>query len=151
VNPDPARFRQVRKALLAQGLLLIALGAWGVIAAVGYRGAAVTGAPVLVFRFTVVHALVLLGTGVLSAASAARRRWGLWFSIAQAVGYFLVFIISGGHHNSFSDPVDAALHGTLATLGLVLVMWTAARALDGSRWVHKPATDRDEPQQDPPA
>lgn len=134
VDPDPPRFRQARFILLAEAVLLIALGVWGAIAAAGYHGVAPDGAPVLGMRFTMVHALVILGTGVLAALAATNRRLGLAFSALQTVGYLLAFIVSAGNRNSFSDAADDVLHGALATLGLVLVMWIAARALNGEGW-----------------
>jgi hypothetical protein len=135
VNPDPPRFARARFVLLAEGLLLVALGIWAVIAAAGYHGTAPDGAAVLGMRFTMVHALVILGTGVLALIAMTNRRLGLWFSIAQAVCYTFVFIISGGNLNSFSDAADSILHGALAALGLVLVMLIAARALNGTTWI----------------
>jgi hypothetical protein len=142
VDPDPERFRRVRVALLVEAALLIALGGWAMVAAAGYRGTATAGAPVLVFNFTVAHAGVILGTGVLAAIASAKRRLGFWFTITQAVAYFLVFIISGGNADSFSTGADSALHGALAAIGLALVMWTAARALNGSHWVRTPSRSR---------
>lgn len=135
VNPDPPRFRQARLVLLAEGVLLVALGGWAAIAAALYHGAEPDGAAVLVFRFTMIHALVILGTGVLAIAGASNRRLGLTFSVLQTVCYLFVFIISAGNRNSFSDAADSVLHGALAALGLVLVMWIAARAMNGSSWI----------------
>ncbi len=137
INPDPGRFRQARYLLLIEGVLLVALGLWAVIAAAGYHGTEPDGAAVLVFRFTMVHALVILGTGVLALAGAINRRLGMAFSSLEAAGYLLVFIISAGNRNSFSDAADSVLHGALAAIGLVLVMWIAARGLNGSTWARR--------------
>jgi hypothetical protein len=134
VDPDPPRFRQARLILLAEGVLLIALGGWAAIAASGYHGTAPDGAAVLAFRFTLIHALVILGTGVLAIVAASKRRLGLGFSVLRTVCYLFVFIISAGNRNSFSDAADSILHGALAAIGLVLVMWIAARALNGITW-----------------
>jgi hypothetical protein len=79
-----------------------------------------------------VHALVILATGVLALVSMTNRRVGLAFAGLQTVGYLFVFIISAGNVNSFSDAADSILHGVLCALGLVLVMWIAARALNGT-------------------
>lgn len=135
VNPDLPRFAQARIILLAEAVLLVVLGIWAVIAAAGYTGTAPDGAPVLGMRFTMVHALVILATGVLAAVATLGRRLGLLFATAQTVGYLLVFIISAGNVNSFSDGADSILHGALAAIGLVLVMWIAARALNGNMWM----------------
>lgn len=134
VDPDPPRFAQARFILLAEGVLLVALGIWAVIAAAGYHGTAPDGAAVLGMRFTMIHASVILGTGVLALVAMSNRRLGLWFSLLQAVGYLFVFIISAGNLNSFSDGADSILHGALAALGLLLLMWIAARALNGTTW-----------------
>ncbi|HEY4458146.1 MAG TPA: hypothetical protein VGN81_27775 [Pseudonocardiaceae bacterium] len=135
VNPDPPRFAEARIILLVEGVLLVALGIWAAIAAAGYPGPAPDGAPVLGMRFTLIHALVILGTGVLALVAMTHRRVGLVFAVLQTVGYLLVFIISAGNRNSFSDGADSILHGALATIGLVLVMWIAARALNGNTWM----------------
>lgn len=134
VDPDPPRFRQARWILLAEGVLLIALGGWAAIAASGYHGTAPDGAAVLAFRFTMIHAVVILGTGLLAVVAASKRRLGLAFSVLQTVCYLFVFIVSAGNRNSFSDAADSILHGVLATIGLVLVLWIAARALNGTTW-----------------
>ncbi|HJP78831.1 MAG TPA: hypothetical protein VJ914_31445 [Pseudonocardiaceae bacterium] len=134
VDPDPPRFRQARIILLVEAVLLIALGIWGAIAAAGYHGTAPDGAYVLGMRFTMIHALVILGTGVLAAVGASERRLGVTFAGLQTVCYLFVFIISAGNRNSFSDGADSVLHGALAALGLVLLMWMAARALNGTMW-----------------
>jgi hypothetical protein len=134
VDPDPPRFRQARILLVAEGVLLIALGIWAAIAAAGYHGTAPDGASVLGMRFTMIHALVILGTGVRAVVSASSRRLGLAFAGLQTVCYLFVFIISAGNRNSFSDAGTSILHGALAALGLLLVMWIAARALNGTTW-----------------
>jgi hypothetical protein len=134
VNPDPPRFAQARIVLLTEGALLIALGIWAVIAAANFHGTARDGAPVLSMRFTMMHALVILVTGVFAAVAASNRRLGVLFAGLQTVGYLFVFIISAGNLNSFSDGADSILHGALAALGLTLVMWIAARALNGTSW-----------------
>lgn len=131
VDPDQPRFRQARPILLAEGAVLVALGIWAVIAAAGYHGSAPDGAAVLGMRFTMVHALVILGTGVLAVAATSDRRAGVIFAGLQAVCYLLVFIISAGNVNSFSDGADSILHGALAAFGLAMLMWMAARALNG--------------------
>lgn len=142
VDPDPGQFRQARVLLIAEGVLLAVLGVWGAIAAAGYHGSAPDGAAVLGLRFTMVHALVILGTGVLAVVAASNRRLGLTFSALQTVCYLFVFIISAGNRNSFSDANDSILHGALAAVGLLLVMWIAARALNGTTWARRPARPR---------
>lgn len=142
VDPDPGRFRQARIILAAEAIVLIVLGVWAVIAAGLAHTAAPDGAAVLVFRFTMIHALAILATGVLAAIAMSNRRFALAFSVVQTVAYLFVFIISAGNLNSFSDTADSILHGALAALGLVLVMWIAARALDGTHWIRRPARTR---------
>jgi hypothetical protein len=100
VDPDPGRFRQARIILVAEGVVLLVLGIWAIVAASLYHGAASDGAPVLVFRFTMIHAVVILVTGLLAFAATSNRRFGLFFSVVQTVGYLFVFIISAGNKNS---------------------------------------------------
>ncbi|HEX3783818.1 MAG TPA: hypothetical protein VHX38_29490 [Pseudonocardiaceae bacterium] len=139
IDPTPEHFHTVRIALVVEGIVLAVLGVWGLIAALGYHGLDPTGAAVLVFRFTVPHAAVLLGTGVLAFAATSHRSFGMVFSLVQTVAYGLMFITSAGQHNSFSNAGDAVLHGAVAAVGLALMMWTAGRALDGWLWA-RPGT-----------
>jgi hypothetical protein len=137
IDPSPQHFHTVRIVLVVEGIVLAVLGIWGLIAAWHYHGADSTGATVLAFRLTVPHAGVLLGTGVLAFVATIRRRLGMVFAIVQTVAYLLMFIVSAGQHNSYSNAGDAVLHGALAAIGLALVMWTAGRALDGWHWVRR--------------
>ena len=134
-EPDPPRLRQARPVLLVEGVLLIALGGWAAVAAAGYHGAAPDGAPLLGMRFTMIHALVLLGTGVLAIAATSDRRAGLTFAGLQSLGYLLVFMMSADTVNAFSGGFngggDSVLHWALSVLGLVLVLWMVARTLGG--------------------
>ena len=50
VESGPPRLRQARPFLLVEGVLLIALGGWAVVAAAGYHGTAPDGAPLLGMR-----------------------------------------------------------------------------------------------------
>jgi hypothetical protein len=139
MDPGPEHFHAVRAALVVEGVVLVVLGVWGLVAAWNYHGADPTGAAVLaVFRFTVPHAAVVLGTGLLAFLATAGRRWGVIFALVQTVAYGLMFIISAGHHNSFSNAGDAVLHGVLSAVGLCLLIWSAGRALDGWYWVRRP-------------
>ena len=141
IDPGPEHFHAVRVVLFVEGVVLVILGAWGLIAALGYHGTDPTGAAVIgVLRFTVPHAAVLLGTGVLAFVATAGRRWGVIFGLVQTVAYGLMFITSAGHHNSFSNSGDAVLHGIVAAIGLGVLMWSAGRALDGYMWERKPPT-----------
>ncbi len=135
IDPGPAHFHTVRAVLIAEGVVLAILGIWGLIAAWNYHGADPTGEVVIgVLRLTVPHAAVLLGTGVLAFVAMAGRRWGVIFGLVQVVAYGLMFIVSAGHHNSFSNTGDAVLHGIVAAIGLGVFMWSAGRALDGYTW-----------------
>jgi hypothetical protein len=141
IDPGPQHFHAVRAILIVEGVVLVILGIWGLIAALNYTGADPTGAVVIgVLRLTVPHAAVLLGTGVLAFVATAGRRWGVIFGLVQVIAYGLMFIVSAGAHNSFSNAGDAVLHAIVAAVGLGVFMWSAGRALDGYMWKRKPPT-----------
>jgi hypothetical protein len=141
IDPGPQHFHAVRAVLIVEGVALALLGIWGLVVAFHYHGADPTGAVVIgVLRLTVPHAAVLLGTGVLALVATAGRRWGVIFGLVQVIAYGLMFVTSAGAHNSFSNGGDAALHGILAAVGLIVLMWSAGRALDGYTWERKPPT-----------
>ncbi|HEX5402906.1 MAG TPA: hypothetical protein VFX16_11470 [Pseudonocardiaceae bacterium] len=136
-DPDVAALREVRVALVVQAVLLAVLGGWGLAAALAEPATAPSGVPVLVFHFTWQHALVLLGTVVLSLVATIGHRWVLRCMALQAVGYGVLFVVGAGAHNWFADPADDVLHAVLALLGLSLLMWAAASALTEYRWRRK--------------
>lgn len=141
IDPGPEHFHAVRLVLLVEGVVLAILGIWGLVVAWNYHGADPTGEVVIgVLRLTVPHAAVLLGTGVLAFVATAGRRWGVIFGLLQVVAYGLMFIVSAGHHNTFSNGGDAVLHGIVAAVGLGVLMWSAGHALDGYMWERKPPT-----------
>jgi hypothetical protein len=135
VDPTPRHFHTARIALVVEGLVLIGWGVWGLIAAMNHPPAGVTGPEVLWIHLTWPHATLLVLTGVLAIAVARSYRWALRFSIVQAVGYALLFIVGAGHQNWFADPADDFLHAAIAIVGLVLLMWIGVRGIAGVRWV----------------
>jgi hypothetical protein len=138
VDPDPGHLATVRVALVVEAVLLVALGGWGLVAALTERAVDRSGAAVLIFHFTWQHAVLLLATALLALLGTLGHSWALRCMTVQAVGYGILFIVgAGGHHVWFSDPADDVLHGVLALIGLGLLMWTAARALTDRPWVRR--------------
>jgi hypothetical protein len=135
VDPTPQHLRTARVALVVEGVVLIGWGVWGLIAAMTQPRAGASGPEVLWIHLTWPHATLLVLTGVLAIVVAPSYRWALRFSVAQAVGYGLLFIVGAGHHNWFADPADDFLHAALALVGLAMLLWIAVRGVAGVRWV----------------
>jgi hypothetical protein len=141
VDANPYLFRTGRVPLAIEGVLLIALGVWGLAANSTYPVIGPAGAPVLVFHFTVLHSWVLLTTGVLAVISARRRRIALIFTGFQFMGYMLLFAIgsvafarSARTPMSF-DALDSVLHLIVAAVGAAVFLWLAGQIMEGPWWV----------------
>ncbi len=145
-DQDPYRFRTGRIALVVECALLIAIGGWGL--AANAATSPPTGGPLSWLHVTVLHAVVLLGTGVLGMASSAGRRWTLTFTIAQSVAYLALFVAglisqATGATTAFGfDTAGNVLHGAVWIFGMSLAMWLAATTLEGRWWVRVGKTDR---------
>ncbi|HEX4722047.1 MAG TPA: hypothetical protein VH333_06000 [Pseudonocardiaceae bacterium] len=139
VDMMPRYLRQTRLALLVEGVVLIGWGAWGLVAALADRHAGVSGPTVLVVQLTWPHAVLLMVTGAMAILVGGSYHWTLRFTVLQAVGYGVLFLVGAGHHNWFADPVDDLLHAVLALVGLVLLLWTAVRGLGGFGWTRRQA------------
>jgi hypothetical protein len=137
VDPDPGALSGVRVALVVEAILLAVLGVWGLIAALTTARTGPSGPAVLVFHLTWPHALILLATALLALGATRSHAWALRFSTLQAVGYGVLFIVGAGARNWIADPADDVLHACLAIIGLILLMWTATRALGDVQWVRR--------------
>jgi hypothetical protein len=137
IDPMPRHLRQTRLALAVEGMLLIGWGVWGLIAALTDQHAGVSGPTVLGVPLTWPHAVLLMATGLLAILAGGSYRWALRFTVGQAVGYGLLFIVGAGHHNWFASPAGDLLHAVLALIGVVLLLWTAVRGMGGFRWVRR--------------
>jgi hypothetical protein len=143
VSPNPYRFRTGHWVIVVESVVLMLLGAGGLVANLRVPGSNPAGAPLWVLHVTELHAVVLLATGLLGLACAWRRRTALVFVGGQAIGYTLLFVIgvtAAARHVPTAmgfDYPSAVLHGALAVLGLALGMWLAGQALEGRWWVRR--------------
>ncbi|MBV9845002.1 MAG: hypothetical protein JOZ47_08020 [Kutzneria sp.] len=132
-------FRRGRWVLLAQGVLLIALGCWAL--ASGLRDGGDRGTLFVVFHITVVQAAVLLGWGVVTLACTLTRPAAATLACVQAMGFWVLFILASTIQDAGFwqvllgyDPRDAFVYLILSVLGLVMVLWLFARALTDPNW-----------------
>ncbi|HEX5348888.1 MAG TPA: DUF4383 domain-containing protein [Pseudonocardiaceae bacterium] len=150
INHNPYLFRTGRVPLVIEGVLLIALGVWGLVATATYPVTGAAGAPVLVFHFTTLHSWVLLGTGLLAVISAGSRRTALIFTGLQFSAYMLLFAVgSVALARSAQTPLgfdagDSVLHLILAVLGATLFMWLAGQDMEGRWWVRDQTSAADD-------
>ncbi|HEX9335868.1 MAG TPA: hypothetical protein VF892_08270 [Pseudonocardiaceae bacterium] len=142
IDMMPRHLRQTRLVLVVEGLVLVGWGVWGLIAALADRHAGVSGPTVLVVQLTWPHAAILTATGLLAILLSHSYRWTLRFTMFQAVGYGVLFVVGAGHHNWFADPADDVLHCVLALAGLVLLLWTGVRGMAGFNWVRRTPEER---------
>jgi hypothetical protein len=152
VDVNPYLLRTGRVPLVIEGVLLVALGMWGLATNSTYPVVGPAGAPVLVFHFTVLHSWVLLVTGVLAVISARRRRTALIFTGFQFMGYMLLFAVGSVAYARAArtpmgfDPGDSFLHLVIAVTGAALFMWLAGQIMEGQWWVRdRTGAGRDDP------
>ena len=124
------RRRIVRVVLGIEGVVLMALGAVGLVAA-AIKGFAHANVHVLAFHLNAVHSSLLLITGLAALVVIALDRYLAAFSLVQAIGYLLLFLFgssyrsieSGGEVTSLGlNTADHVLHATLSILGLTLAL-----------------------------
>ena len=146
VSRNPGHFRQGRWFLLAEGVLLIALGIAGFFSAATHPDAPPAGAPVLVLALTPWHSAILLGFGVLAVAGTLQRHAAIIVTALGAVGFVvLVFIgaVAAAHHAPGPlgfEARDIVLHGVLAAANFAVLYWLIPDVLEGPDWVPRPGT-----------
>ncbi len=144
VSRNPGHFRMGRWYLLAEGLLLIALGIAGFASDAMHPGAAPAGAPVLVLAMTPWHSAILFGFGLLAALSSLRRRAAITVTVAGAVTFAVLVIVgavAAAHHAPGPlglEPRDIVLHGALAALNFAVLYWLIPDVLEGPDWIRRP-------------
>jgi hypothetical protein len=160
VSRNPAHFRRGRWFLLAEGLLLIALGTAGFVSAATHPDSPPAGAPVLVLALTPWHSAILLGFGVLAAAGTLQRHAAIIVTALGAVGFvILVFIgaVAAVHRAPGPlgfEPRDIVLHGVLAAANFAVLYWLIPDALEGPDWeprTWKPQSTQPAAELPPPA
>ncbi|WP_431239483.1 DUF4383 domain-containing protein [Mycolicibacterium aichiense] len=146
VSRNPGHFRRGRWFLLAEGLLLIALGAAGFISAATHPGYPPVGAPVLVLALTPWHSAVLLGFGVLAVVGTLHRRAAVVVTGMGAAGFLILLFIgavTAAHHAPGPlgfNARDIVLHGVIAAANFAILYWLIPDALEGPDWEPRPGT-----------
>ena len=148
ISLNPAHFRSGRWLLLAEGLLVGALGGAGLVSAGVHTGAGRAGVPVLGLTLTPAQSGLLLGFAVLAVLAAGHRRAALIIT-GVAAAAFLVLMLIGGVAAAYDTPGPFGftprgilLHGPLAAVNLALLMWLVPDTMEGPTWVKCGPQDR---------
>ncbi|MEY8014153.1 DUF4383 domain-containing protein [Mycobacterium servetii] len=140
---DPRHFRSGRWWVLAEGVLVAALGVAGLVSAARHPHAGPTGAPVLGLATTPAHSGMLLAFGVVAVGSVGNRRAAVTVTGFSAAAYtILLFVGAVAATHRTPTPLgfhaaDVVLHGVLAVVNLGLLMWLAPDALADPVWVRR--------------
>lgn len=141
VSRNPQNFHTGRWFLLAQGLVLCALGITGFISAATHPEAGAFGAPVLMLALTPWHSALLLGFGVAGLVGALQRHAAVVITAVGAVVFVaLVFVgaVAAAHHAPGVlgfEASDIVLHGFLTATNIGLLYWLLPDVLEGKDWV----------------
>jgi hypothetical protein len=144
VDLDPSHYRSGRWVLLAQGLILSALGATGLVEGLARPGpAGPGGAAVLVLRLTPLHSAVLVAFGLAALVAPLHRRatnWVTGLSLIAAVLGFTIAVTAATNGPSGLwglDFGDAWLHGVVMIVDLALLVWLLPDELQDPGWFWK--------------
>ncbi|OBF54238.1 hypothetical protein A5756_14675 [Mycobacterium sp. 852002-53434_SCH5985345] len=147
ISRNPSHFRSGRWYLLADGLLLIALGTAGFVSAGVHPHAPPVGAPLLGLALTPWHSALLFGFGVLAVFGAVQRRAAVAVTALSSL-VFVALVIIGAifatHHTPGPlgfEPRDIVLHGVLAVANFAVLYWLIPDALEGPDWVPRRGTE----------
>ena len=143
VSLNPAHFRSGRWLLLAEGLLVGALGGAGLVSAGVHSGPRPAGVPVPGLTLTPAQSGLLLGFGLLAVLAAGYRRAAVIITGFGAAAFLLLLII-GGVAAAYDRPGPFGftlhgifLHAVLAVVNLALLMWLIPDSLEGPEWVQR--------------
>ncbi len=141
VSRNSGAFRSGRWFLLAEGVLLIALGTAGFVSDATHPDAPPAGAPVLVLALTPWHSAILFGFGVFAALGALRRRAAITVTAVSAVIFVALMIVGAvSAVHQVPGPLgfeagDVILHGVLAMANFAVLYWLIPDVLEGPDWV----------------
>jgi hypothetical protein len=152
VNLDRSHFRVARWWLLAEGILLLALGIAGLIAG-RTRPAGSAGGSDWELALTPIHCWLLIGFGALAALATLHRRTTLAATVFGAIGGLLLFAIgtaslgtpAGGHSTLRLwrfEVGDSVLSCVLTAYNFALFLWLVANAVEGPDWVRRDTDKR---------
>ncbi|WP_170322151.1 DUF4383 domain-containing protein [Mycobacterium bohemicum] len=143
--------------LLAQGVLVCALGIGGLIADMLHPHAGPTGAKFLGLASTWPHNTMLVAFGVVAIVAVGRRRAAVVVTASSAVAYtILLFVTSVATARSRPTPfgfhaADIVLHGVLAVANFALLMWLIPDELGDEVWAPRRPEERSQDQPPPAA
>jgi hypothetical protein len=145
VNLDRSHFRSARWWLLAEAVLLLALGVAGLIAGT-VRHNGVVGAASWELALTPVHCWLLICSGLLAGLATLHRRTTLAAATFGAIAGLLLFAVGTA---SLGTPAsghstlrlwryhvgDSVLFCVLTAYNFGLMLWLVANALEGPDWI----------------
>jgi hypothetical protein len=147
ISLNPAHFRSARWLLLAEGLLVGALGGVGLVAAGAHSGPGPAGVPVLGLTLTPAQSGLLLGFALLAVGATGYRRAAVIVTGVGAAGCLLLLVI-GGVAAAYDRPGPFGftlhgilLHALLAAINLAILIWLIPDSLEGPEWVKRPPQD----------
>lgn len=146
VSRKSSHFRSGRWFLLADGVLLIALGVAGFVSAATHPHAPSTGAPVLGLALTPWHSALLAGLGVLAVIGVVQRHAAITVAAVNTVAFVALVIvgaIAAAHHVPGPlgfEPRDIVLHGVLGVVNFGVLFWLLPDVLEGPEWVPRQET-----------
>jgi hypothetical protein len=134
--------------LLAEAVLVAALGVWGLLAGVFHpaRDINAAGAAMHVGLRAApapAHCWLLIGFGALAALATPRRRTTLIMTGVGVVGFLLLFTIGTVAAVRSTpgllgfDASESVLHAVLMAINLALLLWLFVNALEGPAWVRR--------------
>lgn len=151
VSLNPAHYRSGRWLLLAEGVLVAALGTAGIIVSAGQPGAGGASAEVLGLALTPAHSVFLVGFGALAMLFSLRRRAAVVLTVTATIGFLALLLIGGVATGDAAsgpfgfDPHDIVLNGVLVGINLALLIWLVPDLLEGPAWVRRRRQQTSEP------
>lgn len=123
-----------RWALGAEGLLLIALGATGLVLLLSTSGPQLSNeARVLLFPLNSAHSALLVIVGLLTVGATNRHGSLLWWSLAMCTGFVGLFLYGTGQSAGdksttwlWLDPSENFLHAGIALVSFVILLGSCA-------------------------